>query len=518
MRGRRICLPDRAVARYAVGVLVLSSGVVACRDSADLADQRSNTIVVAYPAATSDPWRFESAKHLIFLSMANWDENWELEGRLARAWEHSPDHREWTYHLRTDVRWQDGVPVTAHDVEFTLRLLTHPDVLAWPLDFIERITALDDSTLTIRFTGDRSFFDVSEVFYPRHLLAHLDPAAIHEWEFWRRPVGNGPYRFVREVKGTSAEFEASPDYFGAKPAVERVVLKFLSDEAGVTDLLAGASDVASYTNPAYAPTLARNPDLRPYHWIYVGVARAIYWQHRLPPFDEPEVRRALTLALDRRELLRALSLPENLPLFDVMYTPRQFRRRQLPDPLPHDPDAAKKLLEESGWRDTDGNGIVDRRGEEFRFLTLVPDYPGWEEMAVVAQSHLRRVGVDMQIQLLEAPTVISRMQAGDFEAAFAPVRHEAESIRALFGEGSWTGYSDAEVLTLLDRAMVTANPDSIDAIYERLMEIFRRDLPVTFLHPVVRTFMAHRRIRGLSEPFRADPVRFMDELWIEEGP
>ncbi len=93
-------MPDRAVARYAVGVLVLSSGVVACRDSADLADQRSNTIVVAYPAATSDPWRFESAKHLIFLSMANWDENWDLEGRLARAWEHSPDHREWTYHLR----------------------------------------------------------------------------------------------------------------------------------------------------------------------------------------------------------------------------------------------------------------------------------------------------------------------------------------------------------------------------------------------------------------------------------
>lgn len=98
MRDRRLCLLRRAVARHAVGGLVLSSCMVACRDSADLADQRSNTIVVAYLAATKDPWRFDSAKHLIFLSMPGWDENWELEGRLTRAWEHSPDHREWTYH------------------------------------------------------------------------------------------------------------------------------------------------------------------------------------------------------------------------------------------------------------------------------------------------------------------------------------------------------------------------------------------------------------------------------------
>jgi peptide/nickel transport system substrate-binding protein len=497
--------------------LALSLGVVACRNSADLADQRSNMIVVAYPAATSEPWRFQSAKHLLFLSMASWDENWELEGRLAKGWESSSDLGERTYHLRTDVRWQDGEPVTAHDVEFTLRLLTHPDVLAQPPGLFKRITVLDDSTLTILFGRNPSFFDVDVVFYPRHLLAELDPASFREWEFWRRPVGNGPYRFVREVKGASAEFEASPGYFGESPAVRRVVLKFLSDDAAVTDLLAGGSDVASYTNPAYAETLARNPDLRSYRWIWVGVARAIGWQHRLPPFDDSRVRRALTLALDRRELLAALGLPEDLPLFDVVYTPRQFRRGQLPAPLAHDQDRARQLLEESGWRDTDGTGIVDRLGKEFRFVALVPDFPGWEEMAVAAQSHLHQLGIDMQIHVLDAPAALNRVRAGEFEAAFMAVRHDPQSLRSLFGEDSSTGYVDGEVTQLLERAVDTVDPDSIDTTYMRLMEIFRRDLPVMFLHPVVSTFVTHRRIRGLSEPFRSDPVRFMEDLWIEEG-
>ena len=73
------------------------------------------------------------------------NENGALEGRLAKSWEHSPDYRSWTIHLRTDVRWHDGVPVTAHDVKFTLDLLSHPDVLQESPDAYT-VTVLDDST------------------------------------------------------------------------------------------------------------------------------------------------------------------------------------------------------------------------------------------------------------------------------------------------------------------------------------------------------------------------------------
>ena len=122
----------------------------------------------------------------------------------------------------------------------------------------------------------------------------------------------------------------------------------------------------------------------------------------------------------------------------------------------------------------------------------------------------------MAIQVLESTLVHERVRAGEFEAAFARFRHEPRWLNNRFGEDSPIGYTNAEVITLIGRAMMTAEPDEMDRIYRELMEIFRRDMPVTFLHPVVRTFFAHRRLRGLSTPFRADPLRFMEHLWLEE--
>ena len=499
-----------------VCIFLIALGTLQCRRDEDRAYSRGSAVVIAYPASPNDPWAGTSALQLVFLPMATWDENWELVGRLAERWEHSSDFLATTYHLRTDVRWHDGVPVTAHDIKFTLELVSHPEVLYLRPGFIESVTVHDDSTVTIRFSEYRSFFDTGMVYYPKHLLERLNPKEVNDWEFWTHPVGNGPYRFVRYLPQTMMEFETNPDYFRGKPRIKRVVLKFVGEEAGVTELLSGNVDVISYTNPVRIPKLANDPRFRVYYWLYVGVARAIYWQNDHPLFQDPRVRRALTLAINRRELLQLLSLPADLPLFDGIYTPRLFRRGQLPEPLPYDPARAQTLLDAAGWRDQDGDGVRERKGEEARFTAIVTDLPGFQEMAIYTQSQLRRVGIHMGIRILESTLVHERVRAGEFEAAFAPFRHEPRWLKNRFGEDSPIGYTNAEVITLIGRAMLTAEPDEMDSIYRELMEIFRRDVPVTFLHPVVRTFFAHRRLRGLSTPFRADPLRFMEHLWLED--
>jgi len=142
-----------------------------CSRKEDRAYARGSTVTIAVPDFSVLLPDDTDADFLVFLPLATLDENGELEGRLAKSWEHSGDYREWTYHLRTDVHWHDGNPVTAHDVKFTLDLLSHPDVLEHPH---LSATVLDDATLTI-ISSREHYYQADIVYYPKHLLEHLEP-------------------------------------------------------------------------------------------------------------------------------------------------------------------------------------------------------------------------------------------------------------------------------------------------------------------------------------------------------
>ena len=509
--GRYLRTTVRRAALALCCLLALAS--VGCGRGDDRAYSRGSTITVLYPTDERGlgPQYDMPAQFLMFLTLVAVNADGELEGRLARSWEPSSDYRTWTIRLRTDVRWHDGVPVTAHDIAFSVELLSRPDVNYISPGAVS-ITVLDDSTLTYTSTVQGPL-NVYRTYYPKHLLENLDPTEFYDWEFWKHPVGNGPYRYVRHMPKTMMELEANPDYFRGKPAIERVILKF--GPTSLAELLSGNVDVLPQVNPMELPKLGEDPRFRTYYMIFPDVG-TIHWNHRHPIFGDPRVRRALTLAINRRELLGVLNLPDDLPLFDVIYTKRQWG--ELPEPLPHDPERAKQLLEEAGWRNTDDDGIRERNGEEFRFTMLVVGSRVRE--AVYIQDQLRRVGVRMEISTRESPSLVAReMRAGDFEAVIWRLLMVPGTVRspfAHFGEGSTIGYRNARVVELLDAAEETQDPEKLDALYRELWPLFQADLPVTFLYPMTWTYVAHRRVRGLSTPYRADPVWYMEHLWIED--
>jgi peptide/nickel transport system substrate-binding protein len=410
------------------------------------------------------------------------------------------------------------MPVTAYDVKFTLELMSHPDILYIPPGAIESVTVLDDTTITVRGKGWPSPGDDEElwwtVFFPKHLLESLDPSKFYEWKFWKRPVGNGPYRFLRYVPEIGMAFEANPDYFRGKPKIERVVLKFVGG-AGLPELLSGNVDVIAFANPTHIPWLAKDPRFRLYYQNWAEECAVIYWKNNHPLLGDARVRLALTLAINRRELLQTLNLPEELPLFDGIYTSRQFRRGQLPEQLPYDPTRAKQLLTTAGWHDNNGDGVLDRDGQAFRFTALVNQTWGeYERIAVYIQDQFRRVGVHMEIQTMNTGVLMKRLENGEFNAAFTGMRY---SLFLHWLSNRWQlGYKNAKVVELIHRLSLTSDPDAVDNIYQRLSEIFRKDMPVTFLYPSVGFYFVHRRLQGLSSPWRADPVGNMEELWIEE--
>jgi peptide/nickel transport system substrate-binding protein len=469
---------------------------------------------VQYPAdeAAVGPNFDLPAQFLVFLPLVARNADGELEGRLARSWKQFENFHSWTVHLNTAARWHDGVPVTAADIAFTVELLSRPDV-GYLAQGEVTINVLDDSTFIYESTLNSPLADY-RTYYPKHLLDTLDPTKFYEWEFWTRPVGNGPYRYVRHVPKTMMELHANADYFRGKPAVQRVVLKF--GEPQLTELLAGSVDALTSVSTLDLLKIADDPRFEAYHQYGVDV-EAIYWNHRSELFRDARTRRALTHAIDRRELLDLLNLPADLPLFDVVFSQRQWS--ELPGSLPHDPRQAVRLLEEAGWLDVDGDGVRERGGREFAFALLVSGTDG-RRIGVYVQDQLRRVGIRAELRTVaDWATLFGTVRAGDFDAAVFGHLMDVGSVRghlALFGADSYVGYESREVVELFEAIAERGDPREQDALFTKLWPLFQRDVPATFLYPRVSTHVVRSWIRGLASPFRGDPVWYMEELWIDD--
>jgi peptide/nickel transport system substrate-binding protein len=452
------------------------------------------------------------AKFLMFLPLMDRDPDGSLEPRLAERWELSADGTEWLVHLNPDIRWHDGVRVTAGDMAFTAELMSRPNVGYMGYPDIE-IEVLDDSTFVWRSTS-LSPEEWWLTWYPKHLLEALDADKFWEWDFWAAPVGNGPYRYVKHVPRTFTELEANPDYFAGPPEIERIVLKYGAPEGGaIAELLAGNVQ-AIPINPIETPTLKGDDRFQIDYSGYFAEEywrTAIFWNHRLPLFADARVRRAATLAIDRAGLLPLLDLPPELPVSDVIVTDRLVHAQ--PPPIPYDPDGARRLLDEAGWRDTNGDGIREKDGEEFVFTALTDGQT--QRIAVILQDRLADVGMRMEITSRPGPAEVwgQHMKTGDFEAAvywWSPGRD------LTFGRESFLGYRNQHVIECLEAINATSDPVAIDSLYREMWTEFLSDVPVTFLHPMVRMWASDRRLKGLSSPYRGEVDHYAGDLWWEE--
>jgi peptide/nickel transport system substrate-binding protein len=509
-----------------IGIVVLTS-LAAClagacspteevAPSTDVAEPVTVTVLVTEPTAelSMSPNSDGPAKFLMFLPLVDYAPDGSLEGRLAHRWEPSADYGEWTIHLHPEARWHDGTPVTSDDIAFTVDLMTNPHV-GFSGYFGVEIDIIDDSTFVWR--SPRSMpLDAYSTFYPKHLLERMDPEGFWEWEFWRTPVGSGPYRYVRHVNGTFTELEANPGYFLGQPAIDRVILKYGAPEGGaIPELLAGNAQ-AIPINPIDVPTLAGDDRYQLTHgsdYASDYLRMTIFWNHRHPILADPRVRRAATLAIDRAGLFPLLDLPPQLPVSDVILSTRQVD--ELPPAIPYDPVEARRLLEEAGWRDTDGDGIREKDGSDLTFAAIT-GAGGDSRTAVIIQDRLRAVGMNMRIDARPGHAIIwgQHMKTGDFEAVvfwWAPGRDWT------FGRESFLGYSNAHVIECLEAITATSNPATIDSLYREMWPDFQADVPVTFLHPAVRMWASDRRLKGLSSPYRGEAVHYMGELRWEEG-
>lgn len=508
-----LCRAVSAPARSAA--LLVLAAAVACRGS-----DRGPNVVTLTVLADGDEWMMGPAwdsdpKMLVFLPLVRYEEYYggtpPLPG-VASRWDPSADYRRWTLHLNTAVRWHDGVPVTAHDVAFTYALWRHPDVRYYAGGVAADITVIDDTTLTFTFPDPTSYpLGGWDVYYPKHLLDTLTPKGFETWTFWTRPVGNGPFRYVRHVPKTMIELEANPDFFLGRPRIDRLVIRFGGQ--ALAELLSGNVDAAQVD----AEAVRRIQEDGRFH-VYHDLAPSryqIFWNHRDPLFADVRVRRALTMAIDRRQLHAVLSYPEDTPLYDGLCTGRQFRAGRCGPALPSDTAAANALLDAAGWTARGPDRVRRRNGNPFAF-TLYAAGPDRIRSAIFIQDNLRRVGVQVEVLPVLPEIVQQRFRDRSYQALIAILPNSPGHHRQRFHPDSPVGWVNARFKALMDSVQATADPEEVDRLYGMIGEVFREDLPVTFLHPRVTYYAAHRRVRGLESPFRAIPLWGAERLWIEE--
>jgi len=458
-----------------------------------------------------------ASKFLVSLPFVAMDSTGTLQPRLAESWEHSDDFREWTVHLRRGVKWHDGVPFTARDVAFTVSMWNDPQLRYWAGGLVESVEVVDDYTVHLVYEKPQqldSWYD----FWPKHVVQDLDRGKFWDWEYWGTPVGNGPFRAVRfEPDNMFIELEANPDYYAGRPKIDRIILR-LSQLQAVVELLAGNADLAVF-EPNDVAKLGDDPRFVTYPHIELGRIFALYWNHEHELFRDATVRKALTHAIDRREIQAVMGYPDDIPIVDWPFTRRQYARGELPDPLSYDPTLAERMLESAGWIDTDGDGILEKDGREFVFEAMVPQGRDAFRRATLVQAALRQVGVQMELATMSVVVLNPKISNPDFESAFFSVTNALQGwmgLDSVFGATSQIGYRNPEMHRLIDEAMGTVDPEQLDRIYSRIMELCIEDVPVTFLGIKVQYVVAHRRVRGFPPVLTKYPMEYVEDLWIEE--
>ncbi len=459
----------------------------------------------------------DSASHevagQIFNGLIKYDTDLTIVGDLAESWDISEDGLVITFHLRRGVRWTDGVEFTAEDVMFGYRTIIE-DKTPTPYkgDFLQVKKAEVIDRYTFRVTYEKPFAPALSSWgnlpiLPKHLLEGKD---ITKTDFGRHPIGLGPFKFERWEPGQKVILRANDDYFEGRPYLDYYIYRIIPDQATMfMELRAGGVDIMGLTPIQYSrqtntPFFKKN--FRKYrHPVFSYTYLGFNLKH--PYFKDKRVRKAIAYAIDKEEIV-------DVVLFGLgsvatgPYVPNTWPYNPNVQRYEYNPELARRLLEEAGWRDTDGDGILDKDGRPFEF-TIITNMGNSlrERTATIIQWRLKQVGIKVHIRLLEWSTFINefidkrRFQAVilGWSIGLDPDQYDIwHSSKTGEKEFNFVSYSNPEVDRLFEEARMTFDIEKRKKAYYRIQEILADDAPYVFLYVPDALPIVHARFRGIK--------------------
>jgi peptide/nickel transport system substrate-binding protein len=440
--------------------------------------------------------------------------------QLASSWTWSPDSLSIAFSLDPDARWHDGRPVRASDVRFTWQLYSNPangSPYAASIASIDSVTVRDSVTAVFWYSqrSPMQFYDAVNPMsiLPAHLIGDASGTALRTVAIARAPVGSGRFRFVRWNAAASIEVAADTANYRGRPGLDRVIMTVAPDfNTAFARLVGGEADFIEQVPPPNLEQIAADTTLRlllnrglDYNFLQFNLRHPKNRSRPHPLFADRELRRALTLAVDRAGSVR--NAYDSLA--DVALGPT-VRAYPTTDPslrpLPFMPDSARRMLDALGWRDTDGDGVRERNGVKLEFTLAVPSSSrARNAVAVLVQDQLKQVGAKMNLEPLDFTAFIDRQTRRDFDAVFGGWRVEpspggirqtwtSAGSRASSGT-NYGSYENPAFDALVDSALSSESLDDRRRLFSRAYEVIIADAPAIWMAEP-RTVMAiHRRIQ-----------------------
>lgn len=467
------------------------------------------------PNITSDSSSFEVGG-LIYDGLVKRDKDLNFVPSLAEAWELSRDCMTLTFRLRKDVKWHDGHPFTAADVRFTYEMMINPTTpTAYREDpmQVKDLEALDP--YTVRVTYKKPFAKTLDAWdmwtLPKHLLAeYVEQGRLREAPQNRNPIGTGPYRFVEWRSGEKIVLVANPDYFDGRPYLSRIVYRIIPSQATIfLELKAKGVDYAGLTAVQFKRQTDYPAFRKAYHKYQYPANGYTYLGFNLkdPRFADRRVRQAFAYAVNKQELIDGVLLGLGREATGP-YKPGTWVYNPNVRRFPYDPERARQLLAEAGWKETNGDGILVKNGHPFTFTILTNQ--GNEErkkVAEIIQQRLRAIGVAVEIRTLEWASFIKEfIKKRRFEAIILGWGIGADPDQYMVWHSTQTGpdelnhisYANPEVDRLLELGRSSCRREERRKYYSRLQEVLAEDQPIIFLYFREALPVVSSRVRGIE--------------------
>lgn len=536
---RRGAMPARTgLGRYvAAGLLALAPLACTDRQHGGASGVTGGTMVVSSaadvdylfpPLVTTTQGR--EVTELLFDHLAEVGDSLNVIGdqgfvpHLAQRWQWAHDSLSVAFYLNPKARWHDGTPVRASDVKFTYKLYSDTAVsgLSSLTDNIDSVTVRDSLTVVYWFKrrSATSFYDATMqmLIMPEHVYGTIPATQLKTSEVIRHPVGSGRFRFVRWIPNTTIEIVSDTANYRGRASLDRVIWSIAPDfNTAVTKLLAGEADFFEAMRPENVAQAAKSSTVRvrmfpsfDYGFMLFNLRDPKHHANPHPLFGDRMLRRALTMAVDRRAVVQnvfdSLAVPALGPMVRAMPTTDTSVTE-----IPYDVNGAMRLLDSLGWKDN-GSGFRFKHGTPLAFTLTFPSVAkSRERSATLLQDQLKKVGVNVTLQPMELQAFIRMENSRDFDAVMHLWHLDASpsSILQVWGTqaagpdganyGSYTSATfDAEV----DSAVNASTLDRARPLYKRAYQTMIDDAPAIWIYEPRTVIGIHARIQPST--IRAD--------------
>jgi peptide/nickel transport system substrate-binding protein len=444
----------------------------------------------------------------IYDPLVAFDQNLNPIPATATRWEVLDGGRTYVFHLDERATWSDGKPVRASDVVFTLQRILDEESMQYAAAFElldrEQTKAVDEHTVRVAFkearAGQLLSFNVGIL--PEHIYGKGD--------FKKNPavIGNGPYVLKQRTRDRGVLLERREDYWRTKPRIQSVLFRNITDDAVAwKSLLRGDIDVSRVGNDTWF-RYKDDPAVKAkvvFHNIYRLSYNAFAWNLADPLLADARVRRALAMSFDRASIIHRLYHGQARAVTGP-FTPDQAANNAEISPIDFNPTAAAGLLSSAGWKDTDGDGILDRDGKPFQLSLLITAGSKVSvDQAQVFQEALRRIGVRLEVKPADEAAFYDLLLKHNYQAAFLSWVNEPDpDPYGLFHssqikEGmNLVGYKSDEADQLMEEARGELDPARRSDLYHQLHEVLARDQPYLWSVQVAEKWAVNVRVQNVA--------------------